>query len=103
MPLIQWEPTEAGNVRVLNETAELYRYFDATAHAEFLYDRVAETIEVDLPNEVTYLEQYDRFAEGVKERVEMHATQIDLLHRFLRQSGGHLSVRARARVPRIDR
>ena len=40
MDLIRWEPTESGNVRVLNETADLYRYFDATAHAEFLYDRV---------------------------------------------------------------
>jgi Fic family protein len=95
--LIQWEPTESGNVRVLNETADLYRYFDATAHAEFLYDRVAETIEIDLPTEVTYLEQYDRFAEGVKERVEMPSARIELLHRFLRQNGGRLSARARER------
>lgn len=97
LPLIQWEPTDRGNVHVLNETADLYRYFDATAHAQFLYDRVAETIEVDLPTEVTYLERYDLFAEGVKQRVEMPAGQIDLLHRFLRQNDGRLSARARER------
>jgi Fic family protein len=95
LQLIQWAPTERGNVNVLNETADLYRYFDATPHAEFLYDRVAETIQLDLPSEVTYLEQYDRFAEGVKQRVEMPDTRIDLLHRFLRQNGGRLSARAR--------
>jgi hypothetical protein len=97
LPFIQWEPTPGGNVHVLDETADFYRYFDATAHAQFLYDRVAETIEVDLPNEVTYLERYDRFAEGVKERVDMPAGRIDLLHKFLRQNGGRLSERARQR------
>ena len=36
LPLIQWEPTNDGNVRVLNDTAGFYRFFDATPHAEFL-------------------------------------------------------------------
>src|SRR5262249_47060356 len=49
--LIQWRPTPEGNVEVLNETADYYRYFDATRHAEFLYECVAETVAQDLPNE----------------------------------------------------
>lgn len=94
---IDWRPTESHNVEVLNNTADYYRYFDATAHAEFLYHCVAETVERDLPNEVAYLEAFDRFAAGVNELVDMPEKTIHLLHDFLRQGGGALSGRAKER------
>jgi hypothetical protein len=72
-------------VRVLNDTADYYRSIDATAHAEFLYRCVEDTVECDLPEEVAFLEGYDRFAKRVQEIVDLPATTIDLLHRFLRQ------------------
>ncbi|WPL49846.1 Fic family protein [Sphingobacterium bambusae] len=56
---IQWRPDDSNNVEVLNETADLYRYFDATRQAEFLYDCVRQTIEHTIPEEVDYLEKYD--------------------------------------------
>src|SRR3546814_2184566 len=34
LPFIEWEPTPEGNVRVLNDTADFYRFFDATARSE---------------------------------------------------------------------
>ena len=95
LPFIEWRPTEDGNVEVLNETGDYYRYFDATLHAEFLYRCVEETVERDLPEEVGYLEAYDRFTAGVHGVVDMPARTVDLLHRFLRQNGGRLSNRAR--------
>lgn len=49
LPLIEWHPTDRGNLDVENDTADFYRYFDATAHAEFLYDCVEETVRHDLP------------------------------------------------------
>jgi len=39
----------------LNETIDFYRYFDATLHAEFLYECVQHAIEVDLPSEAKFL------------------------------------------------
>lgn len=93
---IDWRPTADGNVEVLNDTANYYRYFDATAHAEFMYRCVEATVERDLPDEVAYLEAYDRFAEQVQNIVDMPDRIVDLLHRFLRQGGGQLSKRARA-------
>jgi hypothetical protein len=45
LPNIEWETTAEGNVRVLNDTADFYRFFDATPHAEFLYGCVKKTIE----------------------------------------------------------
>lgn len=94
---IDWRPTPEHNVEVLNDTADYYRYFDATAHAEFLYRCVAETIERDLPYEVAYLEAFDRFAAAVQELVDMPDRTIHLLHDFLRQGQGRLSRRARTK------
>jgi hypothetical protein len=67
LQFIEWRPSEKGNVEVLSDTGDYYRYFDATPHAEFLYRCVEETVERDLPEEVAYLEAYDRFTAGVKE------------------------------------
>lgn len=92
---VQWRETDRHNVEVLNDTADFYRFFDATAHAEFLYHCVEETVLHDIPNEVRYLENYDRFVAGVQDVVDMPARTADLLHRFLRQNDGKLSGRGR--------
>ncbi len=96
LEFIEWEPTPKGNLRVLNDTADYYRYFDATAHAEFLYGCVEETVNQDLPLELAYLEAYDRFSRAVQGIADMPDRQVNLLHRFLSQGKGRLSKRARA-------
>jgi len=93
--LIQWEPTADGNVKVLNDTADYYRFFDATPHAEFLYSCVKKTIEEDLPRETDFLHRYDQFRARIEEIIDMPARTSDLLFQFLRQNGGKLSKRAR--------
>ena len=95
LPLIRWQPTENGNVRVLNDTGDYYRFFDATPHAEFLYDCVLRTIEVDLPAETNFLRRYDHFKRRVSDVIDMPDRLADLLFRFLHQNGGSLSSRAR--------
>jgi Fic/DOC family protein len=92
---IEWKPTPEGNVQVLNDTADYYRYFDATAHAEFLYECVEQTVEHDLPDEVAHLQAYDRFSQAVQNIVDMPNQKIDLLWHFLRQGKGVLSQRTR--------
>jgi Fic family protein len=95
LPVIQWEPTGDGNVRVLNDTADFYRYFDATPHAEFLYSCVRKTIEEDLPRETDFLGRYDEFRARIEAIVDMPGSTVDLLFRFLQQNKGHLPKRAR--------
>jgi len=95
LPLIKWAATDKGNVRVLNDTADYYRFFDATPHAEFIYQCVARTIDTDLPAEARYLQACDRFKRGVTEIVDMPDGTLDLLFRFLRQNKGALSKRGR--------
>lgn len=92
---IHWRPTEDGNLEVLNETIDLYRYFDATRQVEFLCDCVAETIEHSLPEEIRFLERYDRMKAAIDELFDMPDHTADLLIRFLVQNDGALSKRAR--------
>lgn len=95
MHLIDWRPTAQNNVEVLNDTADYYRFFDATAHAEFLYRCVEQTVEQDLPNEVKFLEAFDRFAAEVQNITDMPTVTVSLLHKFLVQGHGALSKRAK--------
>ena len=95
LPVIEWQPTADGNVQVLNDTSDFYRFFDATAHAEFLYSCVMKTIDVDLPHETQFLAQYDQFRARIENIVDMPDRTVDLLFRFLHQNGGRLSRRAR--------
>lgn len=95
LDLIEWRPTEKNNVEVLNETIDLYRYFDATKQAEFFFECIEETVNKTLPDEVEYLKKYDLLNEFIKNYIDMPDKLVDLLIRFLAQNGGKLSKRAR--------
>src|SRR6056297_1588963 len=95
LPLIDWEISEDNNVRVKSMTDNMYRFFDATAHTEFLFSCVEQTIERDLPEEVEFLGRYDKFRSGVESMVDMPDKTIHLLFRFIRQNDGRFSKRAR--------
>lgn len=97
LPHVDWRPTERGNVEVLNDTGDFYRFFDATPHAEFLFACVAQTIDTDLPAETRFLRAYDGFKSRVSGPIDMPDRTLDLLFRFLRQNGGRLSGRAKAK------
>jgi hypothetical protein len=95
LPLIRWEPTASGNVKVLNDTADFYRFFDATPHAQFLYECIDRTIKVDLPAETHFLRAYDDFRQAILDIVDMPDRTVSLLFQFLRQNKGVLSKRAK--------
>ena len=95
LPVIDWRPAGDGNIEVLNQTADFYRFFDTTPQAEFLYACVRQTIEEDLPRETRFLLHYDQFRNRIEAIVDMPDRTIDLLFRFLHQNGGQLTKRAR--------
>lgn len=95
LPCVQWQPTPQGNVKVLNDTADVYRFFDATPHAEFLYECVQRTIEQDLPKEIRFLQSFDTFRAGVENMIDMPERTLNNLFGFLQQNEGRLSKRAR--------
>lgn len=93
--LIEWKPTSGHNVEILNETIDLYRYYDLTQQAEFLYECVENTIERIIPEELDYLEKYDRMTQIINMLVTLPDTKVDLLIKFLNQNNGKLSKKKR--------
>lgn len=93
--LIEWEPTPGHNIKILNNTIDLYRYFDLTLQAEFLYECVEETISRIIPQEIDYLEKYDRLTSAINSIVNLPDTKVDLLIKVLDQNKGKLSKRKR--------
>ena len=97
LDFVEWKPTENNNVEVLNDTIDLYRYFDATKQVEFLYSCVQQTIEQTIPEEVEYLEKYDLMKDYLDNYFEMPDKTVALLVRFLEQGNGKLSERAKTK------
>jgi len=95
LDLIEWKPNPNYTVKILNETSDLYRYFGATHQVEFLYQCVQQTFEKTIPQEVDYLEKYDRMKIWLDNVFEMPDSMMALLIRFLALGNGTLSKRAR--------
>jgi len=95
MNFIQWRPTPERNVTVLNDTADLYRYFDCTAAAEFLYACVARAIDKDLPQEIDFLRCNDEAMRRIMNTVEMPDRVAENLIRFIRLNEGKLGRKRR--------
>ncbi len=95
MDCIEWRRTAGCNVEVLNQTVDLYRYFDCTDAAEFLYGCVQHTVEYDLPKEIDYLQRNDEALRRIMDLVEMPDRMAQNLVLFIRQNDGTLSKRRR--------
>ncbi len=97
LDFIKWKKTPENNVDVLNETIDYYRYFDATNHAEFIFECIESTIDTIIPQEVNYLRKYDSMKAWLDDKFEMPDNLVALLIRFLEQNKGILSKRARTK------
>ena len=95
LPVVRWEPTAKGNVRVLNDTGDFYRFFDATPQTEFLYRCIERTITKELPKETNFLKNHDMFRKQLAQVINMPERLSDLLFRFLDQNEGRLSNRSK--------
>lgn len=81
LDFIKWRKTDSNNVEVLNETIDYYRYFDATVQAEFLFECVDYTINKIIPDEVTYLQNYDAMKTWLDDYFQMPDNMVALLIR----------------------
>ncbi|MCW3055965.1 MAG: Adenosine monophosphate-protein transferase [Chthonomonadales bacterium] len=86
----EWGFTADHSIIVKNDTRNLYRFFDATAQAEYLYDRIAETIREDFKEELDFLSVFDAAFTAVRNVVEMPDRRAALLVRLCMQNGGVL-------------
>lgn len=96
-----WRWTSEQEIVVANDTSELYRYFDATVFAEYLFDRVAETVHRDLKEELGFVAVFDQALAGVREVVEMPDRRASLFVRLCMQNNGRLSAAKRAQFAEL--
>jgi Fic family protein len=95
MPKIQYEMDDQQQLTVLNKTDTLYRYYDATSQAEYLYEAVAETIRKDLREEIEFLEVFDKSMIAAQKIVDMPTARASLLIQLILQNHGTLSGKKR--------
>ena len=91
LELIQYRLTIDEEMIVEGGTDCLYRYFDATAFAEYLYERVTNTIDRDLQEELGFVSVFDRAMSGVMQAVDMPDRRASLFVRFCMQNSGRLA------------
>jgi Fic family protein len=99
---IDWRWTSEQEITVTNDTSDLYRYFDATAFAEYLYGRVADTVRRDLKEELGFVAVFDRAFTAVREIVDMPDRRAALFVRLCMQNGGRLSATRRSQFAELS-
>jgi hypothetical protein len=96
-----WYFNQEQSVCVTNDTHDLYRFFDATVQAEYLYARLEETLTTDFPDELQFLERFDRAMQAVRTIVDMPDARSRVLIQFCYQNQGHLSKSKRSHFPEL--
>jgi len=91
LPFLDHSLDAKGHMTIHNETAHLYRYWDATDFAEYLYECVAETIRRDLKEELGFISVFDGAMRRTLEIVDMPNQRASLLVRMILQNRGSLS------------
>jgi Fic family protein len=86
MTAIDWD-FSGDAIRVKNETRDLYRFYDATHQAEFLYEKLAEAIRTDFKEEADFLEVFDAALEAVRTIVDMPDKRASLIVRCCLEQG----------------
>lgn len=90
-PFVEYSLDSEQKMTVVNETGALYRFFDATPQAEYLFDCIEETIGRDLHQELTFLKFFDASMKAVMGIVDMPNQRAALLIRLIHQNKGKLS------------
>jgi hypothetical protein len=89
MPFIKYSLN--GRMTVHNETAHLYRFWDATLFAEYLYSCVEQAIRHDLQEEIGFLRVFDDAVQRTMNIVDMPDRRASLLVRLILQNKGKLA------------
>ena len=93
MAATKWHWNFTGNgksVVVENDTRNLFRFFDATTQAEYMYGRIENTIHHDLKLELDYLVFHDAAVPVVQQIGNLSVKQANRIVLHLFQNKGRL-------------
>ena len=99
---VDWHWTPDLELVVDNDTADQYRYFDATRFAEYLFDRVEDTLREDLREELKFVAIFEKAFGAVRQVVEMPDRRASLFVRLCMQNAGRLSARKREQFSELS-
>jgi len=94
---VKYDINELGEMTVNNasEIEPLYRFPDLTNHTVFLARAIQSTVNIDMPEELLFLQCYDELKEDIQNIVDMPDAKVDRMILFLHQNKGKLSNRKR--------
>jgi hypothetical protein len=101
LDFIEWRWTTEREIAVTNDTGELYRYFDATVFAEYFFDRVVDTVQRDLKEELGFVAVFDHALAGVREVIDMPDRRASFFVRLCMQNSGRLSAAKRSQFAEL--
>lgn len=78
MPLMQYHMKKNGVLIVDNETADHYRYYDATIFVEYLFSVIEKTIQENFIDELEFVVAYGKAKNDIQDLVDMPDKMIDL-------------------------
>ncbi|MDQ6976498.1 MAG: cell filamentation protein Fic, partial [Ghiorsea sp.] len=90
-PLIDFVSNDDASIEVLNETVNLYRYFDATRMAEYLYACVDTTIEGELKVELQTVSAFAHARKAIDAAFDLPEKQKNLFLKLCWQGKGQIS------------
>ncbi len=91
MPLIDFVTHDDASIEVLNETVNLYRYFDATRMAEYLYGCIEATIEDELKAELDTVSAFAKARKALDATFDLPEKQKNLFLKLCWQGKGRIS------------
>lgn len=96
MERIQYTQDGTGEVTVLHDTSDYYRYIDLTGSAEFLFESIEKTLDRDLIQELNFLCSYDQAQKNLTSILDgLSGKDIDRFIKFCRQNGFRLAAKRR--------
>jgi len=91
MPLIDFVSNDDATIEVLNDTSNLYRYFDATRMVEYLYACIAATIERELKEELETVSAFAHARKAIDAAYDLPEKQKNLFLKLCWQGKGQIS------------
>jgi hypothetical protein len=91
MAIIDYDIDVDGEVRVLQESADYYRYIDYTPIVARFLSIMNETIQTEWKAELDYLKSYDQIRKAMREIVDLPEKKANQFIMFVRNNNGVLS------------
>jgi len=103
MQRIKFTSSDIGKVEITNpkEVEGYFRYPELTDHCVYLLHTIHETVKVDMPKELTFVQRFDEAKKSIQQIVDMPDKQITLMLTFLHQNKGVLPKRRREEFAKL--